>query len=72
MFHSSYLDETHCRRLTSKYDHPILLIYYNTTAIDLSKNTFMHSKTKHIPTKFYFLREEVSLKKFKVEYVDIK
>jgi hypothetical protein len=32
----------------------------------------MHSKTKHIPIKFHFLREQVSQKVVKVEYVDTK
>jgi hypothetical protein len=32
----------------------------------------MHSKTKNIPIKNIFLREQVSQKVVKVEYVDIK
>jgi hypothetical protein len=35
--------------LQVKYDHPILLNRDNTSAINLSKNPVMHSKTKHIP-----------------------
>jgi hypothetical protein len=58
--------------LQVKYDHPILLNCDNTSAINLSKNHVMHSKTKHIPIKFHFLREHVSQKVVKVEYVDTK
>jgi hypothetical protein len=32
----------------------------------------MHSKTKHIPIKYHFLRELVAEKNIKVEYVGIK
>jgi hypothetical protein len=32
----------------------------------------MHSKTKHIPIKKHFLRDQVSQKIVKVEYVDTK
>jgi len=32
----------------------------------------MHSKTKHIPIKYHFLRDQVSKKIVKVEYVDTK
>ena len=38
----------------------------------MSKNPFMHSKTKHIPVKYHFLREQVSHKVVKLEYVDTK
>jgi hypothetical protein len=58
--------------LKVKYDHPIILNCDNTDAINLSKNLVMHSKTKHIPIKFHFLREQVSQKIVKVEYVDTK
>ena len=32
----------------------------------------MHSKVKHIPIKYHFLREQVAKKKIKVEYVGTK
>lgn len=32
----------------------------------------MHSKTKHIPIQYHYLREQVSLKTVKLEYVDTK
>jgi hypothetical protein len=44
----------------------------NTSAISISKNLVMHSKTKHIPIKYHFLREQVLEKKVKLEYVPSK
>ena len=32
----------------------------------------MHSKTKHISIKYHFLREQVSQKVVKLEYIDTK
>ena len=32
----------------------------------------MHSKTKHIPIKYHFVREQVVENAFKLEYVDTK
>ena len=58
--------------LQVNYDHPILLNRDNTSAINIFKNPIMHSKTKHILIKFHFLREQVSQKVVKVEYVDIE
>jgi hypothetical protein len=42
-----------------KYDDPISIFCDNTSAISISKNIVMHSKTKHIPIKFHFLWEQV-------------
>jgi hypothetical protein len=55
-----------------KYDHPITINCDNTSAINISKNHVMHSKTKHIPIKYHFLRDQVSQKVVKVEYIDTK
>ena len=38
----------------------------------VSKNPVMHSKTKHIPIKYHFLREQVAKKNIRVEYVGTK
>eukprot|EP00253_Pinus_taeda_P020694 PITA_20694 len=51
---------------------PISIFYDNTSAINISKNPVMHSKTKHIPIKYHFLREQVFEKKVKLEYVSSK
>ena len=55
-----------------KYDEPIPILCDNTSAINISKNPMMHSKTKHIPIKFHFLREQVAEKNIKLEYVEIR
>jgi hypothetical protein len=54
------------------YNEPIPIFCDNTSAISISKNHVMHSKTKHIPIKFHFLREQVMSKVIKVEYVGTK
>eukprot|EP00253_Pinus_taeda_P021866 PITA_21866 len=48
---------------------PISILCDNTSAINISKNPFMHSKTKNIPIKYNFLREQVLEQKVKLEYV---
>eukprot|EP00253_Pinus_taeda_P027069 PITA_27069 len=51
---------------------PISIFCYNTSAISISKNPVMYSKTKHIPIKYHFLREQVLEQKVKLEYVPSK
>ena len=58
--------------LLVKYEHPIVINCDNISAINMPKNLVMHSKTKHIPIKYHFLREQVSQKVVKLEYVDTK
>jgi hypothetical protein len=55
-----------------EYDEPIPIYCDNTSAINISKNSVMHSKTKHIPIKYHFLREQVAEKNIRVEYVGTK
>ena len=55
-----------------KYDEPTPILCDNTSAINISNNPVMHSKTKHIPIKFHFLRERVTEKNIKLEYVETK
>jgi hypothetical protein len=55
-----------------EYDEPIPIYCDNTSAINISKNPVMHSKTKHIPIKYHFLREQVAEKNIRVEYVGTK
>eukprot|EP00253_Pinus_taeda_P002474 PITA_02474 len=54
------------------YTPPISILCDNTSAISISKNPFMHSKTKHIPIKYHFLHEQVLEQKVKLEYVPSK
>eukprot|EP00253_Pinus_taeda_P008418 PITA_08418 len=51
---------------------PISILCDNTSAIIISKNPVMHSKTKHIPIKYQFLREQVLEQKIKLEYIPSK
>jgi hypothetical protein len=55
-----------------EYDEPIPIYCNNTSAINISKNLVMHSKTKHIPIKYHFLREQVAEKNIRVEYAGTK
>ena len=58
--------------LLVKYEHQIIINFDKTSAINMSKIPIMHSKTKHIPIKYHFLRGQVSHKNFKLEHVDTK
>jgi len=51
---------------------PISILCDNISAIIISKNHVMHSKTKHIRIKYHFLREQVLEQKVKLEYVPSK
>ena len=51
---------------------PISIKCDNTIAISISKNRVLHLKTKHIPIKYHFLREQVAQKLVKLEYVPTK
>jgi hypothetical protein len=55
-----------------EYDEPIPIYCDNTSTISISKNPVMHSKTKHIPIKYHFLREQAAEKNIRVEYVGTK
>jgi hypothetical protein len=55
-----------------EYDEPIPIYCDNTSAISISKNPVMHSKTKNIPIKYHFLREQFAEKNIRVEYVRTK
>ena len=50
-------------------NEPIPILCDNTSAISISKNPVVHSKTKHIPIKFHFLQEQVTEKNIKLEYI---
>jgi hypothetical protein len=55
-----------------EYNQPISILCDNTSAINISKNHVMHSKTKHIPIKYHFLREQVTEHNVKLEYIGTK
>ena len=50
----------------------VTLYYDNTSAINISKNPVMHTKTKHIAIKYNYVRELVQDKEVKMEYVHKK
>ncbi len=52
-----------------EYNDPITILYDNTSAINISKNPVMHSKTKHIPIKYHFVRDHVLEKTIKLEHI---
>ena len=55
--------------LEVKYAAPIPIHFDNTIAISVSKNPIFHSKTKHIPIKYHFLREKVTNQVVQVQYI---
>jgi hypothetical protein len=55
--------------LEVKYTAPIPIHCDNTSAISVSKNPVLYSKTKHIPIKYYFLREQVTNQIVQVHYI---
>jgi hypothetical protein len=60
------------RDIKVEYDHPISILCDNTSAINLSKNHVMHLRTKNIPIKYHFLREQVEEHNAKLEYISTK
>ena len=51
----------------------LVVIYCdNTSAVNISKNLVMHTKTKHIAIKYQFLRKLVQDKEVRLEYVNRK
>ena len=44
----------------------------STSAINISKNSVMHAKTKHIAIKYHYVRELVEGKQVKMEYINTK
>ena len=51
---------------------PVIMFCDNTSAINISKNPVMHSKTKHIAIKYHFVRGLVQDKEIRLEYVHTK
>jgi hypothetical protein len=51
------------------YTDPIPLHCDTMSAISLSKNPILHSKSKHIPIKYHFRREQVTNRIVQVNYI---
>lgn len=47
----------------------VVLKIDNKSAIDLCKNPVLHDRSKHIDTRYHFIRECVEQRKIKVEHV---
>jgi hypothetical protein len=58
--------------LEVKYTASIPIHCDNTSAISVSKNHVFHSKTKHIPMKYHFLREQVTNTIVSLHYIPSK
>jgi hypothetical protein len=58
--------------LEVKYIAPIPIHCDNTSAISVSKNPVFHSKIKHIPIKYHFLREHVINTVFSLHFIPSK
>jgi hypothetical protein len=46
----------------------MILMVDNKSAINLAKNPIAHGRSKHIETRFHFLRDQVSKDKLKLEF----
>lgn len=44
------------------YDEVILIMFDNNSAINISKNLIIHSRTEHISIKYHFLSEKITEK----------
>ena len=51
------------------FEDPIVIHCDNTSAISLSKKPVQHSKAKHIPIKYHYLREQAASKNIILEYI---
>jgi hypothetical protein len=58
--------------LEEKYTTLIPIHCDNNSAISVSKNLVFHSKTKHIPIKYHFLREQVTNTIVSLHYIPSK
>lgn len=52
------------------YDEPLPIIRDNTSVISMSKNLFLHSKTKHILMKYHFFRVKVVDQIVRLKYIE--
>ncbi|XP_043697501.1 secreted RxLR effector protein 161-like [Telopea speciosissima] len=55
--------------LSVEVDRPVVIYCDNTSAINISKNPVMHSKTKHIAIRYHFLREKVIEGVVRLEFI---
>ena len=55
--------------LEVNYAEPIPLHCDNPSTISISKNPIIHSKTKHIPLRYHFLKDQVANKIVQLQYI---
>lgn len=60
--------ETAMKELNLKMVKPMRLLIDNRLAIDLAKYPVAHGRSKHIKTKFHFLRDQVSKENLELEF----
>jgi len=72
LLYSSVVDEATFEDIRVVYEDPVVIFYDNTSAINISKNLVIHSRTKHISIRYHFLREKVTENEVKMEYVSTK
>ena len=58
--------------MKAKITKPMILYCDNTSAINISNNPMMYTKTKHIAMKYHYVRELVQDKVVKMEYINTK
>jgi hypothetical protein len=58
--------------IIGSYDERISILCDNTSAINISKNSVIHSRKKPISIRYHFLREKIAENEAKLEYVPIK
>ena len=58
--------------MKEEFTKPMVIYCDNTSAIKIRKNAVMHTKTKHIAIKYYYVRELVQGKEVKMEYINTK
>ena len=51
------------------FEEPTVIYCDNTSAISLSQSPVQHSKAKHIPIKYHYLRVQAKKKTIKLEYI---
>nr|KYP32045.1 Retrovirus-related Pol polyprotein from transposon TNT 1-94 [Cajanus cajan] len=60
--------ETLLEELKTETEEGMLLMVDNKSAINLAKNPVAHGRSKHIETRFHFLRDQISKRKLKLEF----
>ena len=58
--------------MKEEISEPMILYCDNTSAINISKNPVMHTKTKHITIKYNYVRKLVEDRQVNMEYINLK